>query len=78
MEKVKLVLSVMRHIWLRRNNFVFEGKFISPWMVFQKAKASLIDFQRAQQKGMQGSESGIVERELVKWEAPREGYVKVN
>lgn len=47
-------------------------------MIFQQAKSSLNEFQQAQQKGEERVETTAVGRRLVKWEAPSDGFVKVN
>ncbi|XP_018812812.2 uncharacterized protein LOC108985100 [Juglans regia] len=75
---MEFVVSVMRSIWLRRNGWIFERKFTSPESVLQQARANLNEFQQAQQNGIERIKPTAVERRMVRWEAPKEGFVKVN
>lgn len=38
----------IRHLWFRRNIFVFENKFESQGRVFHKAQKLMEDYQQAQ------------------------------
>ncbi|KAF5459077.1 hypothetical protein F2P56_023065 [Juglans regia] len=78
LDSMEMVVSVMRYIWLRRNWWIFERKFTSPGSVLQQARANLNEFQQAQQQGIERSKTAAVERMMVRWEAPKEGFVKVN
>ncbi|XP_041020404.1 uncharacterized protein LOC121262033 [Juglans microcarpa x Juglans regia] len=43
------IATVMRSLWLRRNEFIFEGKFKSPSQVVRTAREGLNEFRMAQQ-----------------------------
>jgi hypothetical protein len=44
---LELVSSLARRIWLRRNSFIFEGKFQSPVQLYQQGVSSLSEFREA-------------------------------
>ncbi|XP_042944818.1 uncharacterized protein LOC122278700 [Carya illinoinensis] len=46
-EQLEFVATVMRKIWLRRNQFVFENVFIDPKILFKQVVDSLVEFQLA-------------------------------
>ncbi|GLT70004.1 hypothetical protein SLA2020_421090 [Shorea laevis] len=45
---LELVASIARHIWLRRNLVVFEGRFNPPIQVFHQGRDTLEFFRQAQ------------------------------
>ncbi|XP_041009441.1 uncharacterized protein LOC121253501 [Juglans microcarpa x Juglans regia] len=71
------IAMVMRNIWLRRNEFIFERVFKSPSQVIKAARDELRVFQLVQQNARQ-TPAPRVEREAVLWSKPRESFVKAN
>jgi hypothetical protein len=70
------VFLVMREVWLRRNNFIFQGGFIPPEQLVLRAKSTASGFEDALQK--EPSSNGIVGRTLPKWQVPAGGWLKLN
>ncbi|KAF5469997.1 hypothetical protein F2P56_010551 [Juglans regia] len=68
---------VMRNIWLRRNEFIFEGVFKSPSQVIKATRDELRVFQLVQHNAKQ-TPIPRVERGAVLWSRPRESFVKAN
>ncbi|KAF5442058.1 hypothetical protein F2P56_037243 [Juglans regia] len=70
-------VMVMRNIWLRRNEFIFEGVFKRPSQVIKATRDELRVFQLAQQNAKQNP-IPRVDRGAVSWSRPRESFVKAN
>ncbi|KAF5481359.1 hypothetical protein F2P56_002016 [Juglans regia] len=70
-------VMVMRNIWLRRNEFIFEGVFKRPSQVIKATRNELRVFQLAQQNAKQNP-IPRVDRGAVSWSRPRESFVKAN
>ncbi|XP_042939514.1 uncharacterized protein LOC122274550 [Carya illinoinensis] len=79
-EQLELVATVMRKIWLRMNQFVFENAFTDPKFLFKQAVDSLAEFQLAQAAEGKGqcSRSSAVGRNLCRWQKPAPNTVKAN
>lgn len=75
--EIKEIPTIMWSLWLRRNEFIFEGKFKSPSQVVRIAKDGLKEFQLAQQT-LRKSQGSNEERRKLTWKKPRENYVKAN
>ncbi|XP_041017900.1 uncharacterized protein LOC121260116 [Juglans microcarpa x Juglans regia] len=71
------IAMVMRNIWLRRNEFIFEGVFKSPSQVIKAARDELRVFQLVQQNARH-TPVPRVERGVVLWSRPRKSFVKAN
>lgn len=78
-EEVELISTIMRKIWLRRNERVLNGKFSSPSQVTREAKECPDEFHQATSiriSSMQRRVSGL--RDNSKWSKPCHGFIKVN
>ncbi|KAG2675064.1 hypothetical protein I3760_13G167000 [Carya illinoinensis] len=76
-EEMEEVAMVMRSIWLRRNQLVFDNKFIPPRQLINLARVQLREFQRAKSVTVHTNSN----RRLMKqegWKKPTAGNVKVN
>jgi ribonuclease HI len=69
-------MLVLRSIWLRRNNYVFQGKFTPPSQVILKAKSLAAICAETQQEAL--PEKSAVEKTPSRWRAPGDGWLKVN
>ncbi|XP_042992296.1 uncharacterized protein LOC122318762 [Carya illinoinensis] len=76
-EELEEIVMVMRSIWVRRNNFIFEGKFASPSQVIKGAREDLRFFQQIKLKVRQGNDT-CSDRRDVRWNRPKELSVKAN
>lgn len=76
---IELVAITMRHIWLRRNKWVFEEQFTGPKRVIRKAIEDFEVYREAQETSC-GQKSSTVRTETreVRWKKPEVGEVKVN
>ncbi|KAF5476174.1 hypothetical protein F2P56_007909 [Juglans regia] len=72
------IATVMRSLWLRRNEFCYEGLFKSPSQMLRTAKEELHEFEMAQQKLIANSQGNNIERRNQVWQRPKENYIKVN
>ncbi|XP_042974665.1 uncharacterized protein LOC122306301 [Carya illinoinensis] len=75
---LELMVMVLKRIWLRRNNFVFENKFEKPDVLFKLAADSLFQFKQVQQQSHKNQDAGIRRRRSCRWKAPAKDQVKVN
>lgn len=75
--EMRLIASVMRGIWQRRNELIFEGVFKSPSQVIRIAKEGIDEFLLAQVKSIDRVGNNAELRNQV-WKKPRESYVKAN
>ena len=76
-DELQLAVGVARQIWLRRNSIFLLGIFLSPATMVLHAKDQLQEFQKA--KEGQGVTNVHYNRpRCVKWERPKEGYIKLN
>lgn len=48
---LELVVTIIRNIWLRINQYVYENIFLSSRLVLQKAKLMFEEFQKAASEG---------------------------
>lgn len=46
-DKLEIIVAIMKKIWDRRNEFIFENKFTSPSEIVQWAVTGLGDFHEA-------------------------------
>ncbi|KAF5447514.1 hypothetical protein F2P56_033065 [Juglans regia] len=73
------VAVVMRGLWLRRNECIFEDKFKYPSQVIRFAKHDLTEYQLAQQISKASSSRNEASRSRnLRWEKPSPSFVKVN
>lgn len=68
---------IMRSLWLRRNQFVFENNFTSPSQVIGAVREQIREFQLAQTVVEKNCHSRTTMRQ-VRWKKPNMGQVKVN
>ncbi|XP_042972768.1 uncharacterized protein LOC122304571 [Carya illinoinensis] len=69
---------LLRKVWLRRNDWIFEKRMACPKNSFSATKAALHEFHDSQ---VALTQRGVVQKtntEMVRWEKPERGYVKVN
>ncbi|XP_042974825.1 uncharacterized protein LOC122306461 [Carya illinoinensis] len=69
-------VMIARDIWQRRNKLVFEGSFLHPRLLAQRAAHQLEDFKLAQVVPMPDSRLHTNQASI--WSPPPEGTVKVN
>ncbi|KAF5477421.1 hypothetical protein F2P56_004061 [Juglans regia] len=77
--KLEEVAIVMRGLWLRRNESIFEDKFKSPSQVRRIAKHDMTEYQQAQhtdKASLRMNDESC--SKTIRWEKPRPGYVKSN
>jgi hypothetical protein len=81
-EELKLMATIARRIWLRRNAWLFERRFDHPNTVYNEASRSLLDFKRCNIKEQESSlPEGREEarsRQQTCWIPPLDGVIKVN
>lgn len=73
---IALIVTIMRNLWTRKNDFVFNNCFKPPLRVVQIVKANLEEFTKAT-KPKQHNQS-ILRREAAKWIPPEHGLVKAS
>jgi hypothetical protein len=80
MKYLALMAVVARCIWLKRNAYVFEGKFDHPSGLYLDAIASLDEFKRCNLKEtlLAPQTSGDQGNILSSWFPPPDGVIKVN
>ncbi|KAF5459934.1 hypothetical protein F2P56_019840 [Juglans regia] len=81
--ELELAAVLMRMLWLRRNSFIFEDKFKDPESLVRTVKATLDDFQDAQEneKGQEFSVSNEArggDRANHRWIKPIQCFIKAN
>jgi hypothetical protein len=76
-EEMQLAVGVARQIWLRRNSVIFGGDFLSPSALITHAKAQISEYQKAEE-GRRLTHVHRARPRCVKWERPKEGFVKLN
>lgn len=64
----KLCAIICRNIWLRRNSFVFDGKFESSYIIMIRAISQLGDFQEAQLKATKSHTKQPEACDIKKWQ----------
>jgi ribonuclease HI len=69
-------VMVARMIWLRRNSYVFQHEFFSPFRVDELAKEALKDFATAQQFSSRSFSPSLVSSQV--WKKPTVGVWKIN
>lgn len=74
---IALVATIMRNLWSRRNEFIFKSSFQAPLSVIQSETAELEGYTKANKLAWQPLKS-YVRREDVKWNLPKQGFVKAN
>jgi hypothetical protein len=75
-EDLLLTLTIARHIWLRRNTFVFENIFLPPLPVLNGAKTLIAAFEEA--INLMVVERNLVDPSQVRWKKPPPGVMKLN
>lgn len=77
-KELDMMATMMRYMWLRRNELVFEKKFKGPAEMFLQARASLVVFEEVKSdKG--GDSRGLnVHGKDTLWRKPCSGFEKVN
>jgi ribonuclease HI len=81
-EDLELMAVIARRIWLRRNAWVFEGRFDHPNTVYCEASRALQDYKRCNTKEKEsplseGGEEAQSSRQT-HWIPPPDGVIKVN
>lgn len=76
-EELHLVTVVARLIWLRRNNVVFGGAFMSPVHILEAAASQLENFSKVE-KGRRMESPKKPAPSIVKWRKPSPGWIKLN
>jgi hypothetical protein len=76
-EELQLVTVVARLIWLRRNNVVFGGVFMSPVQILETAISQLENFSKAE-KGRRMESHKKPTPATDKWRKPSSGWIKFN
>lgn len=76
--ELEKVAAIMWNIWMRRNKFVFEEKFSSPYTIIKTAMENLEEYQKAQKDLVCNFRAAGTRRAREKWKKPGEGMVKVN
>lgn len=67
-----------RRLWLRRNEFIFEGKLSNPKQLIQATEVTQTEFSQAQQSSKaQQAQGGVVSNHPLR-RKPGEGFVKPN
>ncbi|XP_042974604.1 uncharacterized protein LOC122306236 [Carya illinoinensis] len=69
---------LLRKVWLRRNDWIFEKIMACPKNSFSATKAALHEFRDSQVALTQRGAVQKTNTEMVRWEKPERGYVKVN
>lgn len=73
---MELVAVVARSIWLRGNALVFGRKVSPPNLIISKALESLEAFLNANSRPY--IETAVDNTRATRWQAPLEGFVKIN
>ncbi|XP_041020422.1 uncharacterized protein LOC121262053 [Juglans microcarpa x Juglans regia] len=76
-EEMEEVAMIMRSLWLRRNQFIFENNFTSPGQVISAAREQIREFKLAQTVVEKSCLSRTIGRQM-RWKKPNRGQVKVN
>ncbi|KAG7941873.1 hypothetical protein I3843_16G069700 [Carya illinoinensis] len=76
--KVEEIVMILRGLWYRRNQLVFEGKFENPSRVVTNAISSLKCFQTSQADMIQIKVPSPVRRKDTNWKPPDVGVSKLN
>lgn len=80
-QKVEMATVILRIIWLRRNEYVFRATLKPPDKLLNTTIMTLEEYQATHQQ-YYGANIEVVKprvyRELSKWTALEENYVKVN
>jgi hypothetical protein len=82
MEEMEIMAVTSRHIWLRRNAWIFDQHFEHPNVVFSEATKSWQDFKRCNLKTHESFQP--MERtkdessKQSNWTPPPAGIIKVN
>ncbi|XP_041017867.1 uncharacterized protein LOC121260078 [Juglans microcarpa x Juglans regia] len=72
------VAVMLRKIWLRRNNFLFEGRMIERKRLVLGTNELMEEYKTAQARKQEGQQGGTSTNNTRKWETPSEGYIKAN
>ncbi|KAF5456943.1 hypothetical protein F2P56_021090 [Juglans regia] len=67
-----------RKLWLKRNKWVFEGKFESPKAILTPARSDLEEFMKANEKTSEPSAGAVVVNRDTRWQRPRSNTYKAN
>ncbi|XP_035547261.1 uncharacterized protein LOC118348858 [Juglans regia] len=71
-------VAIMHSIWIRRNKWVFDNCFSSPFSVMRKAQVCLDEFQEAQRESISDGRKMGKSQQRRPWQKPEELSVKVN
>jgi hypothetical protein len=74
---LELVTHIARQIWIRRNCFLFEGKFLSPVTLLQQGLDSMEAYRTACSNFEQPRRGEVVTGGLL-WQKPAANLVKAN
>lgn len=78
MESIEQAANIFRHLWVRRNVFVFQKKLVSPTHMLGAASLEYEDFSAVNKRdqGDHGTEN--LPRQSSCWKAPWGNIVKIN
>ncbi|XP_059445374.1 uncharacterized protein LOC132177155 [Corylus avellana] len=74
-EDLQLLVGVTRNIWRRRNEWIHEGKFISPNDIVEVTNRGVEEYMKA---NMHNHSQRGDDESPTRWKAPENGWVKVN
>ncbi|XP_042978176.1 uncharacterized protein LOC122308928 [Carya illinoinensis] len=77
-DQLEEMVVLLRKVWLRRNDWVFEKRMACPKNSFSATKAALHEFRVSQLVSNQNKMVHKTDTERVKWEKLERGFVKVN
>lgn len=74
------IVTITRHIWSRRNNFIFNNKFLGPQQLIQEAKQQLKSFWQAQssEETCSPSQLNTMSPTPKRWQKPKDEFLEVN
>ncbi|XP_059461922.1 uncharacterized protein LOC132190915 [Corylus avellana] len=74
-EALQLLVGVTRNIWRRRNEWIHEGKFISPNNIVRITNSGVEEYMKA---NLHNHSQRGDDESPTRWKAPANGWVKVN
>ncbi|XP_041020447.1 uncharacterized protein LOC121262089 [Juglans microcarpa x Juglans regia] len=81
LNKIELdeVAVIMRGLWMRRNSFIFDNKFLNSSSIIRSARESLEEYHLADEGTADSSKRGDSRVEVIqKWSPPRANSFKAN
>jgi diadenosine tetraphosphatase ApaH/serine/threonine PP2A family protein phosphatase len=74
-EEMGLFAGIARRVWLRRNEFVHEGKFTRPSTLVQQAMEAQTEYLEANSQPQPSYRDDV---DVPRWTAPAKGFAKIN